>query len=497
MSDVLNLTNAEAKQFFLKNESYCNIDLPEYFTFEKLLKELSEAVGTNEISSYYNSEKNKKPWDFDEVNHTIIGNKDGQYAWRSFELIHPVLYVDLVHQITSEKNWENIKKHLENKDCINIKCLSLPVLSDNKKKKDKSEQILSWWHNVEQKSLELALEYNYIIHADISNCYDSIYTHSIPWALYGMDTAKGKRNEKNMLGNIIDKSIRNMRYGQTNGIPTGSVLMDLIAEVVLAGIDKLVYDKLNDIGNDYKILRYRDDYRIFVKDSFVGGKILKILSEELYKYNFRLNSSKTKQTEDIILSSVKDDKIAFLELNKNYTTIQKELLVIYKFSKSFPNSGSLVRALNNIYDKIKTNDVKKENSNVLIAIIVQLMFENPRIIPLGVGLLSLLLNNKKNKEIQQIIEKIISKFEIIPNTGFLDVWLQRLSYRYDITINYKEPLCMQVKNSRIESIWNNDWLAENKIKKLIMDSDIINREELNKMENIISKNEFDVFEYLG
>ena len=59
MSDILNLTNAEAKQFFLKNESYCNIDLPEYFTFEKLLNELSEAVGTNEISSYYNSEKNK------------------------------------------------------------------------------------------------------------------------------------------------------------------------------------------------------------------------------------------------------------------------------------------------------------------------------------------------------------------------------------------------------------------------------------------------------
>ena len=136
MKNILTINNIEAKQFFLKNESYCNIDLPEYFTFEELLNDLSNKLGTNSISNYYNQEKYKKPWYFDNVNHTIVGNKDGQYAWRSFELIHPALYVDLVNSITSEKNWEDIKEHLENKDCTNIECLSLPVLSNNKKKKD-------------------------------------------------------------------------------------------------------------------------------------------------------------------------------------------------------------------------------------------------------------------------------------------------------------------------------------------------------------------------
>jgi len=498
MKNILDLDNKEAKQFFLKNESYCNIDLPEYFTFEELLNELSKELSSSSISDYYHSYKDNKLCNYDNVNHTIVGNKDGKYAWRSFDLIHPALYVDLVNSITSEENWKFIKKHLENNNITDIQCLSLPVLSNKKKKKDKSEQILNWWHNVEQKSLELALEYNYVVLADITNCYDSIYTHSIPWALHSKDTAKKKRRDKSLLGNIIDNSISNMRFGQTNGIPTGSVLMDLVAEIVLARIDKLIYNKLSDeVKEDYKILRYRDDYRIFVKESFIGDKILKILSEELYKYNFRLNSNKTKQGENIVLLSVKSDKIALLELNKDYINIQKELLVIYKFSKSFPNSGSLIRSLNNIYDKIENNHMRKDNLDVLISIVVQLMFENPRVISLGSGLLSLLLNNKEEIEIKNIIEKITNKFQVIPNTGLLDVWLQRLSYPIIGNSDFKEPLCKQVIKSNTNDIWNNEWLAENKVKQLITDSDIINREKLEGMTNVISKDEFDVFEYMG
>lgn len=55
-----------------------------------------------------------------------------------------------------------------------------------------------------------------------------------------------------------------MQYKQTNGIPQGGVLFDFIAEMVLGYSDLLLYEELQRIGiTDYKILRYRDDYRIF------------------------------------------------------------------------------------------------------------------------------------------------------------------------------------------------------------------------------------------
>jgi hypothetical protein len=37
------------------------------------------------------------PSSCEKVNYKLFTNKDGQYAWRLFQLIHPVLYVDLVH----------------------------------------------------------------------------------------------------------------------------------------------------------------------------------------------------------------------------------------------------------------------------------------------------------------------------------------------------------------------------------------------------------------
>ncbi|WP_250218337.1 RNA-directed DNA polymerase, partial [Escherichia coli] len=66
---------------------------------------------------------------------------------------------------------------------------------------------------------------------DITDCYGSIYPHSLAWAIGTREVAKEKKRDKNLLGNIIDSAIQNMQCGQTNGIPQGSVLMDFIAEI--------------------------------------------------------------------------------------------------------------------------------------------------------------------------------------------------------------------------------------------------------------------------
>jgi hypothetical protein len=55
--------------------------------------------------------------------------------------------------------------------------------------------------------------------------------------------------------------MQGMNYGQTNGIPQGSVLMDFIAEMVLGYIDERLSECL-DKNMNYHIIRYRDDYRI-------------------------------------------------------------------------------------------------------------------------------------------------------------------------------------------------------------------------------------------
>jgi hypothetical protein len=238
---VLCLSADEARKFFLKQESYCTFDLPPYISFQAVLTKVSKILGDKNLNDFYNSQK---PRDFDDVNYSLYNNKDGKYAWRPLQLIHPVLYVALVHKITIPDNWNMIKNRFNDSSSnAQIQCLSIPIVSLSKEK-DKAEQISEWWKKIEQNSLKLSLEYNYLVETDISDCYPSIYTHIISWALHGKSIAKKEKNNPKLLGNIIDRLIQDMHYAQTNGIPQGPVLMDFIAEMVLGYADIEISKKI-------------------------------------------------------------------------------------------------------------------------------------------------------------------------------------------------------------------------------------------------------------
>ena len=286
MKTIIELPHTEAKLYFLRQENYCTIDLPKYFDFQPLLDALSQSreIETIDLS------KAKK---FDNVNYNFLTNKDGRFAWRPLQLIHPAIYVNLVHKITKEENWNFIinrfKKFQENEK---IKCCSIPVISTENEKSDNAENIQNWWQQIELQSLEYALDFDCFLNTDITDCYGSIYTHTIPWALHGKEKVKKdisdniKRKE---IGDKIDLTIESMQYAQTNGIPQGSVLMDFIAEIILGYADAILSCKIKNYNRKetkfriekYQILRYRDDYRIFATNQETLVKIAKLLTETL------------------------------------------------------------------------------------------------------------------------------------------------------------------------------------------------------------------------
>lgn len=127
----------------------------------------------------------------------------------------------------------------------------------------------------------------------------------------GKDLAKQKKGKSGLLGNMIDTYMQGMQYGQTNGIPQGCVLFDFIAEIVLGYADSQVSEALASKGiADYKILRYRDDYRIFSNKKDELEKIAFVLQDILANLNFQLNAKKTMLTDDVIGNALKPDKLA-------------------------------------------------------------------------------------------------------------------------------------------------------------------------------------------
>ena len=101
--------------------------------------------------------------------------------------------------------------------------------------------------------------------------------------------------------------------------------MDFIAEMVLAYADAELTDKLKD--KDYQILRYRDDYRIFVHNQQDGAFILKCLTEVMHDLGLKLNPGKTYISNEVIRSSIKDDKLGWLFRRQgDRTTLQKHFV---------------------------------------------------------------------------------------------------------------------------------------------------------------------------
>jgi len=493
MKTILELSHVEVRQFFLKQESYCDISLlPKYFVFQSLLDALSTEIGNKDIKQIQCDESKKH----DDINHTIFSNKDGKFAWRPLQLINPAIYVFLVHKITEEANWEFIvKRFKEFQTNTEIECCSIPVLHEEENKTDKESIITNWWNVIEQQSLELSLSFDYLLSTDITYCYGSIYTHVIPWSLHDKKTIKSnlllpKNQRKKYLGDDIDMAIQAMQNAQTNGIPQGSTLMDFIAEMVLGYADLLLSDKIHeeDITN-YKILRYRDDYRIFTNSQETALKITKLLTEVLIGLNLRLNSNKTFISNDIIQDAIKPDKIFWLGCKQKEKNLQKTLLLIHSLAKKYPNSGCVMTALSKFYNRIyEKQKFDKENIKVLISIIVDIAYKNPKTYPITMAILSkLLLQLDDNKEINEIVDCIKNRFDKIPNVGHLQIWLQRLTLKIYENENYDEKLCRKVINDDIV-IWNIDWLNNN-IKNIFYKNSIIDRDYIEKMEPIIKPSE--------
>lgn len=503
MKNILSLNSEELKAFFLKHESYINVDLPPYIRFEKLLSEINKHLDIkkelNNLKKLIDLPKGKskllEPKDFENVNYKLLHNKNGKYDWRPFQLIHPVLYVSLVREIATQ--WETILQRLEEIHSSGnnvVECMSLPIVSESDKS-DKAEQILNWWEQIEQNSIQLSLDFNYIYHTDITDCYGSIYTHSIAWALHSKEVAKEKRLDKSLIGNIIDTHIQAMSFGQTNGIPQGSVLMDFIAEIVLVYADLELTKKINHIEkNDFKIIRYRDDYRIFVNSPQIADEIIKNLSEVLIELGLKLHSQKTTFAENIINSSIKADKMDWLTVNKNVKTIQKRLLIVHNFSLKYPNSGTLVKELQNILKKIhqKQELQQKENIQVLISIVVDIAYLNPRTYSISIAVLSSLLILLEKDEIESVVKKIIKKFKTIPNTGHMQIWLQRAIVKLDLEDNFfDEMICKLVVGNKI-GLWNNDWLKD-EVKNIFDTYQIIDDNILDTLDKYIHGDEVLLF----
>ena len=504
MKTILELTHKEALIFFMEVENYCSLSLPAYFNFQPILDYVKEKVRNSSLDKCLKIEK-EYPSKFEGVNYKMLINKDGKYAFRPLQIANPFLYYLLVRYITTKSNWNEITTRFEEFKDDHIEVSSIPRLKGEKDKTLIGATISNWWENFEQRTIELSIQYKYMFTTDITNCYSSIYTHTISWAIEGKDVAKANRGKKSSLGNTIDTYIQGMQYGQTNGIPQGSALFDFIAEIILGYADKMLTDELQKENiSKYKIIRYRDDYRVFSNSKEEIEKISLVLQNVLAELNFQMNASKTRLSENIVEDAIKADKLyyitnipAYRKLNSLFASFQKELYYILSIAKRYPNSGTISKLLNNISIRIEKRKSIKENILVLVAILVEIAILSPKVHQLVLACISNLISRIKfNEEKKAIVDQVRTKLNSLPNIGHIQIWLQRITYKLDIETGgnlYQEPLCQLVEGKAVD-LWNLDWLKDD-LKAGLPILQVCDTKKRDSMVPFIEVNEISIFDY--
>lgn len=155
------------------------------------------------------------------------------------------------------------------------------------------------YHNAEKK-------FDKLLRLDISRCFDSIYTHSLSWAIFSKEVEKEALTRKGVsTGNTFaaqfDKLMQNMNDGETNGIIIGPEISRIFAELILQRVDRQVEAELR-VGasgseifhkRDYEAFRYVDDYFLFYNSEAVAKDFCDSL--EYYLRDAKLSLSLEKQ----------------------------------------------------------------------------------------------------------------------------------------------------------------------------------------------------------
>lgn len=521
--NILSLNHTEAMDFFLKSEQYHGFELPEYFVFDDLLQNVKNAVGKTPYEECL--QEGMSPELLSDVNLDILLNKDGRYAVRPIILANPFLYYFLVREICNEQSWTVIKLLFEKFNVPHITSCALPVIPKEKEPFHKSTTILNWWSTMEQRSIELSLEYRYMFVTDITNCYGSVNPQAFDWAFSFKDT-EYEQKAKNPIAKNIQKFLRAFQQGHNIGIPQGSAIFDFIGEIILGYSDLLLHEAIRKEGitTSYEIIRYRDDYRIFCNDKDVLEKISYILQHILESLNFRMNSKKTKISESIVTDSIKADKLAYIYntpiFNKkgvDFDSFEKHLLYILMFARQYPDSGSIKTMLSDIDKRIEewlkpqtrevstinledTNNAIEKRSETyqrkliggsvraMSAVCVQIALENVGCSHYALRVLSRMVDSlEEEQEKRDIIDKVYTKLCNQPNSDYNQLWLQNITYQNDKKKGvspYNIRLCKVVMGENVE-LWNNSWLKKDLTKNYKQTSVVCN-EVLKKVTLIIT-----------
>jgi hypothetical protein len=256
--------NALLRHNYLPNQKKLPTDIPPIFTTRKLVPSVArKLVKVRQRAKHLG-------WDAIEFQATRFNG-----VARILSIPHPLAYARLCLCIAD--NWPKIGYIVSNKNSM----------IRPRRHSDHRLFVMDYDSAVTRATEDASKAFGrrFIVHTDITNCYPSIYSHAVPWAVVGFPEAKQHKTDKTWY-NELDEHLRKLKRNETQGVAIGPGTSNIVTEAILARVDESLRDR-------FVFRRYIDDYTAFCSTDDECQEFVRLLARELARYKLLLNIKKT------------------------------------------------------------------------------------------------------------------------------------------------------------------------------------------------------------
>lgn len=405
--------NALLKHNYFPNQKSDSDELPPVF---------SSASLTIPVAEMLESTKEKGRTNYPGYDSVVYKLTRFNGVSRVCSIPHPKAYAALVLAIG--KNWQRLSYISENENSMIIP----------RHHKDGRLVIMDYDDSVSEarRALTTSFGKRFVVKTDISNCYPSIYSHSVPWAVAGFVEAKENRTKKSKWYNKLDKALQGVSRNETNGIPIGPGTSNVISESILARVD-------SELRDHFTYYRYMDDYTAYCSSHEEAELFVFTLAKRLANYKLTLNVGKTK-IQALPTASTSDWVIELqnclpTQISMSAATALRFMDKVVQVAKDYPD-GSVTKYGFKTLTKILLNSENEECADAIRAVLlyaVSITFHYPILMPL----LDSLFDKHKSAEgefaFQNELQAIICENVRLSRSDAIS-WGLFLAKKYGVTI---------------------------------------------------------------
>lgn len=219
---------------------------------------------------------------------------------------------------------------------------------------------------------DLEKQYSAMVSLDVSKCFDSIYTHTISWAVKDKDFTKRHMPASGTFADEFDGLMMHANHSETKGIVIGPEISRIFAEIIFQEIDRRAISKIEDrcgwrFGSEYTFRRYVDDVFVFADTPQHAETVYSLYADALLEFNLHANTAKrhtqtrpfvTKKSRIIFAASEEVNRFVdkFLVAENGSKSLKpKAIYSPFRLTKSFIESTKVLCSYNEVnYDEVSS-----------------------------------------------------------------------------------------------------------------------------------------------